>query len=43
MKKVLLVLAVAAIGMVACKKEANVKPVNAVSISGGKTNFGEMD
>ncbi|HEY0056409.1 MAG TPA: hypothetical protein VGB63_13730 [Pedobacter sp.] len=43
MKKILLVLAVAAIGMVSCKKEETAKPTNAVSISGGKTNFGEMD
>ncbi len=43
MKKALLVLAVAAIGLVSCKKEETVKPVNAVSISGGKGNLGEMD
>jgi hypothetical protein len=44
MKKVLLVLVVAAIGMASCKKEESVKPVKAESaMKGGKTNLGEMD
>ena len=39
MKKILLVLAVATVGMVSCKKEEGVKPVKAepVAIGGGAT------
>ncbi|MEJ6978827.1 hypothetical protein WG906_00100 [Pedobacter sp. P351] len=40
MKKILLVLAVAAIGMVSCKKESEVKPVKVenATMGGGATS-----